>query len=43
MFKSIKIGNKYYSYRNIITREVYRLSDFIKGKSDKYKPYVMEW
>lgn len=43
MSKSIKIGNKYYSYRNIITREVYKLSDFIKGKSDKYKPYVMEW
>lgn len=43
MEKSIKIGNKYYSYRNIITKEVYKLSNYIEGKSKDYKPYVMEW
>lgn len=43
MSKSIKIGKKYYSYRNLITREVYKLSDYIDGKSDNYKPYIMEW
>lgn len=43
MEKSIKIGNKYYSYRNIITKEVYKLSNYIGGKSKDYKPYVMEW
>ncbi|MCR1960681.1 CRISPR-associated endonuclease Cas1 [Thomasclavelia cocleata] len=43
MEKSIKIGERYYSYRNIITREVYKLSNYIEGKSKYYKPYVMEW
>lgn len=43
MKKSIKIGNRYYSYRNIITREVYKLSNYIEGKTKDYKPYVMEW
>ena len=43
MQKSIKIGGKYYSYRNIITREVYKLSNYIEGKTDEYKPYIMEW
>lgn len=43
MKKSIKIGNRYYSYRNIITREVYKLSNYNEGKTKDYKPYVMEW
>ena len=43
MQKSIKIGGKYYSYRNIITREVYKLANYIEGKTDEYKPYIMEW
>ena len=43
MKKSIKIGKRYYSYRNIITREVYNLSNYIEGKNKDYKPYVMEW
>ncbi len=43
MEKSIKMGERYYSYRNIITREVYKLSNYIEGKSKYYKPYVMEW
>lgn len=43
MQKLIKIGGKYYSYRNIITREVYKLSNYIEGKTDEYKPYIMEW
>lgn len=41
--KSIYIHNRYYSYRNIITREVYQLADYIEGKNNRYKPYVMEW
>ena len=43
MQKSIKIGGRYYSYRNIITREVYKLSNYIEEKTDEYKPYIMEW
>lgn len=43
MQKSIRIGGRYYSYRNIITREVYKLSNYIEDKTDEYKPYVMEW
>ena len=43
MEKSIKMGERYYSYRNIITREVYKLSNYIEGKSKYSKPYVMEW
>lgn len=43
MTKPVKIGSKYYSYRNLITREVYRLSNYIIGKSKNYTPFVMEW
>ena len=43
MQKSIKIAVRYYSYRNIITREVYKLSNYIEEKTDEYKPYIMEW
>ncbi len=43
MTNSVKIGNKYYSYRNLLTREVYNLSNYIEGKSKSYKPYVMRW
>lgn len=43
MVKSVKIGNKYYSHRNLITREVYKLSNYLEGKTDDYKPYIMEW
>lgn len=43
MTKPIKIGNKYYSYRNLLTREVFKLSKYLKGKTKEYKPYIMEW
>lgn len=41
--KSVEIHNKYYSYKNIITREVYALYNFIVGKTKDYKPYEMKW
>lgn len=41
--KSVEIHNKYYSYKNIITREVYTLYNFIIGKTKNYKPYEMKW
>lgn len=41
--KSVEIHNKYYSYKNIITREVYTLYNFIIGKTKDYKPYEMKW
>ena len=41
--KSIHIQHRYYSYRNLITREVFKISDYILEKNKVYKPYVMEW
>ena len=41
--QSIKIGNKYYSYRSLIRREIYNLTNTIKGKAKEYKPFVMRW
>lgn len=43
MEKTVKIHNRYYSYKNLITREVYLLYDFIIGKSEDYHPYEMKW
>lgn len=43
MSKSIKVGNKYYSYRNLLTREVYKLLNYILEKDENYKPFVMRW
>ena len=40
---SIYIDNRYYSYKNIITKEVYNLYNYITGKKKFYKPYRMEW
>lgn len=42
MQKSIKLGSKYYSYRNIITGEVYKLSDYISGKRREYEPVIFK-
>lgn len=41
--KSIPIQHRYYSYRNLITREVFKVSDYIVEKSKEYKPYIMGW
>lgn len=41
--RTIKINNRYYSYRNLISREVHALSNYLAKESDEYKPYVMKW
>lgn len=41
--KTIKINNRYYSYRNLISREVHMLSNYIAEESNTYKPYIMKW
>lgn len=41
--KTIKINGKYYSYRNLISREVHLLSNYLAKESQQYKPYVMKW
>ena len=43
LLKTIKINNKYYSYRNLISREVHLLSNYIANESNDYKPYIMKW
>lgn len=43
MAKPVKIGQRYYSYRNLITKEVYRLSNYILDEEKGYSPFVMEW
>ncbi|HPX45125.1 MAG TPA: CRISPR-associated endonuclease Cas1 [Bacteroidales bacterium] len=41
--KTIKINNKYYSYKSLISREVHKLSEFIKGNKKSYNPFIMKW
>lgn len=41
--KTIKINNRYYSYRNLISREVHLLSNYIAHEAENYKPYIMRW
>lgn len=43
LMKTININNKYYSYRNLISREVHLLSNYISKESKDYKPYIMKW
>lgn len=43
MEKSLLIGSKYYSYHNLLTREVYKLSNYIIEKDEEYIPFVMRW
>ena len=43
MQKSVKIGKRYYSYRNIITRDVYELDNYLVGKKQNYDPFTMRW
>ena len=43
MAKPVLIGKKYYSYRNIVTREVYALANYLSGKNKSYNPFVMRW
>lgn len=41
--RTIKINQKYYSYKNIISREVHLLSNYLSKESANYKPYIMKW
>ncbi len=41
--KTIKINNKYYSYKSLISGEVHKLSEFIKGNKKTYNPFIMKW
>lgn len=43
LLKTIKINNRYYSYRNLISREVHLLSNYLAHESKEYKPYIMRW
>ena len=43
LLKTIKINNRYYSYRNLISREVHLLSNYIAKETNDYKPYIMKW
>lgn len=40
---TILVNKKYFSYKNIISREVHILSNYIKDRSKGYKPFVMKW
>ncbi len=41
--KTIKINGRYYSYRNLISREVHLLSNYLAKENKIYKPYIMKW
>lgn len=41
--KTIQINNRYYSYRNLISREVHLLSNYLEDEKRGYKPYIMRW
>lgn len=44
LLKSIVLYNgKSYSYRSLISKEVHKLSNYIKGKSKTYKAFTMRW
>lgn len=40
---TILVNGKYYSYKNLISKEVHALSNYIKKESKKYKPFLMKW
>lgn len=41
--KTVVIKNKHYSYRNLISREVHLLSNYLLDETVGYKPYIMKW
>ncbi len=41
--KTININNRSYSYRNLISREVHLLSNYLENNGNGYKPYIMKW
>lgn len=40
--QTIKLNDKYYSYKSLISKEVHSLSEYIKNEK-KYSPYLMRW
>lgn len=41
--KTVLVHNRYYSYRNLISREVHLLSNYLEDESNGYKPFNMRW
>ena len=39
---TINVNGKSYSYKSLLSNEVHHLSNYIKGKSETYKPFVMK-
>lgn len=40
---SVKEGERNYTYRSLISKEIHKLSEFLKDNKKNYKPYVMKW
>ena len=40
---TIDYKNRRYSYRAILSKEVHKLSEYIKGNKDSIHPFVMKW
>lgn len=40
---TIEYHGRRYSYRSILSKEVHKLSEYIKGNSTKISPFVMKW
>lgn len=40
---TVMYKNKSYSYRSILSKEVHKLSEYIKGKSNSLQFFVMKW
>lgn len=43
LHSTVVVGRKTYSYKGLISREVHLLSNYLKGESKSYKPYLMKW
>ena len=43
LLKTIKINNRSYSYKNLISREVHLLSNYVEDPNVGYHPFVMKW
>lgn len=43
LHSTIIIDNKSYAYKSLISREVHLLSNYLKGKTKRYSPFLMRW
>lgn len=43
MESTVTINNKQYSYKSLLSREVYNLTKYILNQSNLYRPYLMRW